>query len=96
MASKIQNKLLKELRARKIFGMSINASGVSRVGMPDVIIFPGSGRAVFVEVKEKGDRLSDIQIDTIDMLKKLGHIVFVMTNTNQLIELLTLIETIRE
>ena len=86
--SRLQKKLLEKLKKKKVFALSINASGISRVGMPDILILNKDGQAIFVEIKEKGDRLSEIQKVTIEKLQDLGYPVFVVRNDAQLKEVL--------
>lgn len=90
--SKLQNNLLKGLRKKRVLAFSLNASGISRAGLPDVLILSSGGSAIFVEVKEKGDRLSEIQKDTIDLLKELGYLVFIVRNNDQVKEIISMVE----
>jgi len=91
MSSKLQNKLLKELRKKDIFAFSLNAGAISRAGLPDVLILGDGNTAVFAEIKEPGDRLSRLQEETIEVIKGLGYPVFVIRNKVQIEELVSLV-----
>jgi hypothetical protein len=45
-------------------------------GMPDIIGYAPTGRAVYCEVKSEGDRLSQEQIDFMDGAHKAGCLVY--------------------
>lgn len=51
-----------------------------RVGLPDIIGHQiGTGRAIYCEVKNKGDKLSQEQIDFMNQSSKNGAICLVMS-----------------
>lgn len=59
-------------------GARAKAAGLT-AGEPDVRFYMSGGRVVFVELKlAKGGRLSDVQVVYHEMLRGLGHMVFVV------------------
>ena len=80
MASSMQSFLIRECKRRGFMVYSNNATGYGRNGIPDVFILGKDGQAIYVEIKEKGDRLSEIQKDTISDLEASKALVFVAYN----------------
>lgn len=74
MASKQQTKLINHWKAKGY--TVINLVKVTPSGLPDLICVKPND-VVFVESKEKWDRLSPLQIIKIKMLKQLGFKVYV-------------------
>ncbi len=74
MASKMQTKLIKHWQSKGYF--VINLVKVTPSGLPDLIACKPD-RIVFIESKEKWDRLSKLQKAKIKVLKKLGFDVYV-------------------
>lgn len=68
----------------KSFSMVMNASGISRRGVPDVMVLK-NGKVFFAEIKESGDKLSKIQIHTINLLREIGIPVFIIKSKNDII-----------
>lgn len=81
----LQNKLMSKLsKIDKCFSMVMNASGISRRGVPDIMVII-KGKVFFAEIKEPGDRLSKIQSHTIEFLKSIGVPVFIIKNNDDII-----------
>ena len=74
MASKQQTKLIKQWQAKGCY--VINLVKVTPSGLPDLIAVKPN-EVVFIESKEKWDKLSKLQEIRIKMLKKLGFKVYV-------------------
>jgi len=74
LASKQQTKLIKQWQAKGYY--VINLVKVTPSGLPDLIAVKPN-EVVFIESKEKWDKLSKLQEIRIKMLKKLGFKVFV-------------------
>lgn len=74
MASKQQTKLIKQWQSKGYY--VINLVKVTPAGMPDLIAVKPD-EVVFIESKEKWDKLSKLQKIRIAMLKKLGFKVYV-------------------
>ena len=84
MASRLQNTLLKECKKRRILAWSNNATGYGRIGIPDILMITDKGTPIFAEIKEKGDRLSEIQKDTISELRARRVIVFIVKSNEDI------------
>lgn len=69
LESKIQAKLVKELRARGLFVRKIESPGYA--GMPDLFI-AYQGRSLWLELKTETGRLSELQKVTIDDMRQQG------------------------
>ena len=63
-------------KSRSVAGMS-KATGQA-AGEPDLRIYINGGRLVFIELKLTSGRLSDVQTVYHEMLRGLGHMVFVV------------------
>ena len=74
MASKQQTKLIKQWQSKGYY--VINLVKVTPAGMPDLIAVKPN-EVVFIESKEKWDKLSKLQEIRIAMLKQLGFKVYV-------------------
>lgn len=74
MASKQQTKLIKQWQSKGYF--VINLVKVTPSGLPDLIAVKPT-EMVFIESKEKWDKLSKLQEIRIKMLKQLGFKVYV-------------------
>ena len=74
MASRQQTKLIKQWQGKGYF--VINLVKVTPTGLPDLIALKPD-EVVFIESKEKWDKLSPLQQIKIKMLKKLGFKVYV-------------------
>ena len=74
MASKMQTKLIKQFKNKGYF--VINLVKVTPTGLPDLIALKPD-EVVFIESKEKWDKLSKLQEIKIKMLKKIGFKVYV-------------------
>ena len=68
MASKQQTKLIKHWRSLGYF--VINLVKITPSGLPDLIALKPD-EVIFIESKEKWDKLSPLQIAKIEILKKL-------------------------
>ena len=77
MASKQQTKLIKHWRSLGYF--VINLVKITPSGLPDLIALKPN-EVIFIESKEKWDRLSPLQIAKIEILKKLKFKVYVNEN----------------
>lgn len=60
---------------------------VGKKGLSDIIGFDGSGRFVFCEVKKKGDRLSDDQIQLLNKASQSGCLCYIAKQINDSVEL---------
>ena len=74
MASKKQTKLIKHWRSKGYF--VINLVKITPSGLPDLIALKPN-EVIFIESKEKWDKLSALQIAKIEILKKLKFKVYV-------------------
>lgn len=74
MASKQQTKLINLWKSKGYY--VINLVKTSTAGIPDMIALKPN-EVVFIESKEKSDRLSPLQKIRIKMLTKIGFIVYV-------------------
>lgn len=74
MASKQQSNLIKQWQSKGYY--VINLVKVTPTGLPDLIAVKPD-EVVFVESKEKWDKLSKLQEIRIKMLKQLGFKVYV-------------------
>jgi Holliday junction resolvase len=74
LASKQQTKLIKQWQSKGYY--VINLVKVTPSGLPDLIAVKPD-EVVFIESKEKWDKLSKLQEIRIEMLKKLGFKVYV-------------------
>jgi len=74
MASKQQTKLIKHWRSLGYF--VINLVKMTPSGLPDLIALKPD-EVIFIESKEKWDKLSPLQIAKIEILKKLKFKVYV-------------------
>jgi len=70
--------------------MSLNSSGISLKGMPDVMIMK-EGKVLFCEIKEPGDRLSLIQMERIGQLHRLGFDTKVIRTKEDIEEVIKII-----
>jgi Holliday junction resolvase len=77
MASKQQTKLIKHWKAKGYF--VINLVKITPSGLPDLIALKPN-EVIFIESKEKWDKLSPLQIAKIEILKKLNFKVYVNEN----------------
>ena len=89
--SSLQKTLLSELKKIGCIAMSMNASGISLKGMPDVMILCNTV-TIFCEIKELGDRLSKIQLHRIRQLAEQGFIVRMITSQT---DILNTLETVK-
>ena len=74
MASKQQTKLIKQWQDKGYY--VINLIRITPIGLPDLIALKPD-EVIFIESKEKWDKLSKLQIARIKMLKSLGFKVYV-------------------
>ena len=74
MASRQQTKLIKKWQSKGY--LVINLVRVTPFGMPDLIALKPN-EVVFIESKEKTDRLSELQKTRINMLNNNGFKVYV-------------------
>ncbi len=74
MASKQQTKLIRQWQDKGYF--VINLVRTSTAGIPDLVALKPD-EVIFIESKEKWDKLSKLQIARIKMLKSLGFKVYV-------------------
>lgn len=74
MSSKMQSRLIKHWQCKGYF--VINLVKITPSGLPDLIALKPN-EVIFIESKEKWDRLSPLQKVKIKMLKQLGFKVFV-------------------
>ena len=77
MASKMQTKLIKNWQDKGYF--VINLVKITPSGVPDLVALKPD-EVIFIESKEKWDRLSELQKAKIKLLKKLGFKVYVNFN----------------
>ena len=77
MSSKQQTKLIKHWRSLGYF--VINLVKITPSGLPDLIALKPN-EVIFIESKEKWDKLSPLQIAKIEILKKLKFKVYVNEN----------------
>jgi Holliday junction resolvase len=77
MASKKQTKLIKHWKDKGYF--VINLVKITPTGLPDLIALKPN-EVIFIESKEKWDKLSPLQIAKIEILKKLNFKVYVNEN----------------
>ena len=77
MASKQQTKLIKHWRSLGYF--VINLVKITPTGLPDLVALKPN-EVIFIESKEKWDKLSPLQIAKIEILKKLKFKVYVNEN----------------
>jgi Holliday junction resolvase len=77
MASKKQTKLIKHWKDKGYF--VINLVKITPSGLPDLIALKPN-EVIFIESKEKWDKLSPLQIAKIEILKKLNFKVYVNEN----------------
>ena len=75
--SKQQTKLIKHWRSLGYF--VINLVKITPSGLPDLIALKPN-EVIFIESKEKWDKLSPLQIAKIEILKKLKFKVYVNEN----------------
>jgi len=75
--SKQQTKLIKHWRSLGYF--VINLVKITPTGLPDLIALKPH-EVIFIESKEKWDKLSPLQIAKIEILKKLKFKVYVNEN----------------
>ena len=75
--SKQQTKLIKHWRSLGYF--VINLVKITPSGLPDLIALKPN-EVIFIESKEKWDKLSPLQIAKIEILKKLNFKVYVNEN----------------
>lgn len=66
----------------------LNASGLKR-GMPDILIFPGLGRCVGLELKAYGRVLSEQQLDMHNKLARVGVRVYVCKSVSDVVAALS-------
>jgi len=74
MASRQQTNLIKHWQSKGYF--VINLVKITPSGLPDLIAIKHN-EVIFIESKEKWDRLSALQKAKIKMLKRLGFKVYV-------------------
>ena len=74
MASKQQTKLIKKWQSKGYF--VINLVKVTPIGLPDLIALKPN-KVIFIESKEKWDRLSTLQETRLKMLIKIGFECYV-------------------
>ena len=77
MAPKQQTKLIKHWRSLGYF--VINLVKITPTGLPDLVALKPN-EVIFIESKEKWDKLSPLQIAKIEILKKLNFKVYVNEN----------------
>ena len=74
MASKHQTKLIKEYEAKGYYVIKLLAT--NKTGIPDIVCLKPNEPAIFIESKEKNDRLSPLQVYRLEELKSLGFVAF--------------------
>ena len=74
MASKQQTKLINHWKEKGYF--VINLVKITPAGLPDLLALKPD-EVIFIESKEKWDKLSKLQEIRIKMLKKIGFTVYV-------------------
>ena len=74
MASKKQTKLIKHWKDKGY--LVINLVKITPIGLPDLVALKPN-EVIFIESKEKWDKLSPLQIAKIEILKKLKFKVYV-------------------
>ena len=79
---KVETSLVKHIKA--IGGMALKQTAIA--GIPDRLLLLPQGRAVFVELKAKGQKLRPLQQYRKEQLEKLGFEVYVIDDTTQISE----------
>ena len=79
MASKQQTNLIKHWKSKGYF--VINLVKITPSGLPDLLALKPN-EVIFIESKEKHDKLSKLQEIRIKMLKKIGFTVYVNEKKN--------------
>ena len=74
MASRQQTKLIKEWRDKGYFVINLVKTPIG--GLPDLVALKPD-EVIFIESKEKWDRLSPLQKSRIKILTRLGFTVYV-------------------
>ena len=62
-------------------------------GMPDRIVLLPGGRIAFVEVKRRGERPRPLQESRHGLLRRLGFLVFLLDDTEQIGEIIRAVRT---
>ena len=75
MASKVQNKTIKEWENNGYFVLNLIAT--NKNGIPDLLCLKENESPIFIECKESGDRVSPLQEFIHRELKKKGFTVIV-------------------
>lgn len=86
----IEKKL--SLEAKKRGGLAVKFVSPGFDGMPDRILFMPNGRVAFIEVKAPGKRPRPLQMARHKLLRRLGFLVFVLDDENQIGGILDAIE----
>lgn len=73
----LRNKVLKHLKSKHIFVMSLSEKYFS--GYPDLLCID-DGKIFFIELKKKGGITSKIQLYMFDEIQKNGGTVFIVDN----------------
>ena len=77
---KVETSLIRHVK--NIGGMALKQTGIA--GIPDRLVLLPKGRAIFVELKAKGQKLRPLQTYRKEQLEKLGFEVYVIDDTSQI------------
>lgn len=86
--STLQSFTLRELE--KAGHYVINVTAASKNGVPDIVGCTTKGKFFAVEIKEKGDVLSDLQIHNIYLIVTNGGVAVVIKSQNDVEELINI------
>lgn len=79
------------MRTKEIGMPCLKYSNPNMVGYPDRIVVLPSGKVVWVELKSKGRKPSEIQWVRIKELRKMGHAVFIIDSKPEVDKLIGII-----
>lgn len=80
----IEKQLVKEVNNRGGFCLKFNSYSMS--GVPDRIVLMKDGKVGFVEVKQKGKKLRELQKFRKKQLKYLGFKVYTLDDKEKIVE----------
>lgn len=83
MASKFQNKVIKEYRNKGY--LVLNIIKLSANGYPDLLCLKENEIDIWIECKEKNDTLKELQKQRIDELNSIGKIAICLQDTKGII-----------
>lgn len=83
MASKFQNKVIKEYKEKGY--LVLNIIKLSANGYPDLLCLKENEIDIWIECKEKNDTLKELQKQRIDELNSIGKIAICLQDTKGII-----------